>query len=346
MSELPVPLEALAAALPAPLRSVERTGRGGNSRVFRVACTDGSEYAAKFYFRRADTGRSRLDVEYAAISYMWRHGIRCIPQPVAANGDLEFALYEFVAGSEIDSAGASAADLEQLLRFTTALKELQRLPESAQLPPAADAGLSLADLHRQIETRLQRLGGLAGNTALDAALADFLAGEFAAALAQVRRQIDDARYNCELPVALQTLSPSDFGFHNALRRATGELVFLDFEFFGRDDPAKMIADFLLHPGQTLTEEIKRCFVQVLLNIFAADHDLVARLDHVYPLVSLKWCMIMLNEFVPSELARREFAARSPIDSHQKKSDQLAKAKAMLAKIMNENTCFPYRECTQ
>jgi hypothetical protein len=55
-------------------------------------------------------------------------------------------------------------------------------------------------------------------------------------------------------------------------------------------------------------------------------------------------MIMLNEFVPGDLARREFAARSPIDSHRKKSDQLAKAKAMLAKIMNENTRFPYREC--
>ena len=106
----------------------------------------------------------------------------------------------------------------------------------------------------------------------------------------------------------------------------------------------MIADFLLHPAQTLTEEIKRRFVHGILNIFAADHDLVARLDHVYPLVGLKWCMIMLNEFVPGDLARREFAAHAPIDAAKKKSDQLAKSRAMLAKIMTENNSFPYMEC--
>ena len=43
------------------------------------------------------------------------------------------------------------------------------------------------------------------------------------------------------------LSPSDFGFHNAL--AQGETVrFIDFEYAGWDDPAKTVCDFFHHPG--------------------------------------------------------------------------------------------------
>ena len=55
----------------------------------------------------------------------------------------------------------------------------------------------------------------------------------------------------EIPTNARTLSPSDFGFHNTLRRPDGELAFLDFEYFGWDDPAKTITDFLLHPGMQL-----------------------------------------------------------------------------------------------
>jgi hypothetical protein len=52
-------------------------------------------------------------------------------------------------------------------------------------------------------------------------------------------------------------------------------------------------------------------------------------------------MIMLNEFVPTDFARREFAARDAVNLSEKKSIQLAKTKAMLAKIMNENWRCPY-----
>ena len=41
-----------------------------------------------------------------------------------------------------------------------------------------------------------------------------------------------------LPKETRCLSPSDFGFHNALLEATGKLRFVDFEYAGWDDPAK------------------------------------------------------------------------------------------------------------
>ena len=38
------------------------------------------------------------------------------------------------------------------------------------------------------------------------------------------------------------ISPSDFGFHNAIKSETG-IKFIDFEFSGMDDPSKLLIDF-------------------------------------------------------------------------------------------------------
>ncbi len=341
MTDLPVSPELLETALPSPPRSATRIGHGGNSRVFRVECSDGNEYAAKFYFRRADIGRSRLEVEFAAVSFMWEHGIRCIPRPICANTEHDFAVFEFVAGTEIDTVLAGSRELDQLLGFATDLKTLSRSPEGCEFPLAADAAVSINALFRQIETRLQRLRSHAPETSLDQVAMRFITDDFVPAVTELQSRFARNTSEFELSDATQTLSPSDFGFHNALRRPSGELTFLDFEFFGRDDPAKMIADFLLHPAQSLAEGFKQAFAKKILKTFGADNQLAARLEYVYPIVGLKWCMIMLNEFVPSDFARRTFAARDSLALSQKKSTQLAKSKAMLAKIMNENWRFPY-----
>ena len=59
------------------------------------------------------------------------------------------------------------------------------------------------------------------------------------------------------------ISPSDFGFHNALRTNTGP-VFFDFEFSGWDDPAKTIIDFFFSLVFQLVIFILIVFEKVLL----------------------------------------------------------------------------------
>jgi hypothetical protein len=59
-------------------------------------------------------------------------------------------------------------------------------------------------------------------------------------------------FDAELAEEMRTLSPSDFGFHNAIRKTDGTLCFIDFEYFGWDDPVKLTADFLHHPGMALS----------------------------------------------------------------------------------------------
>jgi hypothetical protein len=147
----------------------------------------------------------------------------------------------------------------------------------------------------------------------------------------------------ELDWSRRTLSPSDFGFHNALRQPDGRIIFLDFEYFGWDDPAKMIADFLLHPAMALSAELNRIFALAIFRRFADWPDLVRRVESVYPLFGLKWCMIMLNEFLPESYLRRQFAAGAPEDRSALQRQQLDKARQMLRRIRQEYQCFPYRD---
>jgi len=145
----------------------------------------------------------------------------------------------------------------------------------------------------------------------------------------------------ELPYEERTLSPSDFGFHNALRRSNGQIIFLDFEYFGWDDPAKMISDFLLHPAMELREDLRRRFVVNILSRFEDHRYLDKRVEIVYPLFGLKWCLIFLNEFVPEHLLRRGFASGSDLDKSNVQAKQLSKARRMLYRIRKDYEYFPY-----
>ncbi len=126
-----------------------------------------------------------------------------------------------------------------------------------------------------------------------------------------------------------------------LRRNDNKLVFLDFEYFGWDDPAKMVSDFLLHPSMKLNKDLRQRFLENILTCFKNHRQLSKRIKAVYPLFGLKWCLIILNEFVPEHLDRRGFSSESELDLNKLREKQLSKAKRMLNKIVNEKKQFPY-----
>ncbi|MGQ0665457.1 MAG: phosphotransferase [Nitrospiraceae bacterium] len=336
---------ALTAMLHKSVQAVVRIGRGGNSKVYRVVCEDGSRYAAKLYFQRTMDGLDRLDVEFSSLRFLWEHGERCVPQPLAEDRRNQIALYQYIDGTEIDSSAVSDPDVGHLVSFAARLRRLAASEQADQLPLAAEACFSFRGLHCSILRRLERLSAVRGGGASYTDMQRFLSQEFSAALDAIvqsaRARIGEAAWSAELPRGSWTLSPSDFGFHNALRRPDGSIVLLDFEYFGMDDPAKMISDFLLHPAMELNESIKRSYAERMLECFSSDHMLPDRLTLSYPLFGLKWCMIMLNEFVPKFLERREFAVEVSTDRERVRTRQLEKSQRMLGSIMNELESFPY-----
>jgi len=341
--------EILLKLLESPAVSMEQTSRSGNSRVYRVRCQNGKEYAIKSYFQRTIDGLDRLEVEFSSLFFLWGSGIRCVPKPVSADRDRQIAVYEYVDGQKINCRDVVADDIDRLVQFACELKSLAASRDSLKLPPASEACFSVKAVAENIESRLKRLTELDEPGSNYIALKQFLAVDFIPALETIKARIIEKEgtkiFSAELPARNRTLSPSDFGFHNALKQADGRLVFLDFEYFGWDDPAKMIADFVLHPAMDLSAQLKQRFVQKMLECFAQDEFLKDRVERLYPLFGLKWCIIVLNEFIPIDLKRREFAAATAGDIMAIQVRQLEKSKGMLRGVMSEIQKFPYLQCT-
>jgi hypothetical protein len=134
-----------------------------------------------------------------------------------------------------------------------------------------------------------------------------------------------------LPKEKRSLVPSDFGFHNALRRSDGTLAFVDFEYFGWDDPVKLTADTLLHPGLPMPAAQRDRFRSAALEIYSEDATFAPRLKALYPLFGLRWGLILLNEFRP-ERWRLRSAAGETEPWGEVKARQLTRARELVACI--------------
>jgi hypothetical protein len=99
-----------------------------------------------------------------------------------------------------------------------------------------------------------------------------------------------------LPKTKQTLSPSDFGFHNSILRSDGTMCFLDLEYFGWDDPVKLISDFIWHPAMMLSDDHKKLWLENSFMIFKYTEEVQQRFHAAWPLYGMRWAMILLNEF--------------------------------------------------
>jgi len=268
-----------------------------------------------------------LGVETAALTWMASHGLDMIPRVVAVDTATNCALLSWVEGSPIGAVGA--ADVDQAIAFLGTLAMLQRSAPSAAAQPASEACLSGAEVERQIRMRLANLDAL-DDAALQSFLHEDFAGAFEGCLSRAREQLSSAglSFDADLAQEKRGLMPSDFGFHNALKDAKGRLTFLDFEYFGWDDPAKLISDTLLHPGTRIPNDLRSRFQAAAEKLYGSDPDFCTRLAALRPLFASRWTLILLNEFHPERWRRRVLAGTRE-DWSDARERQLRAARAML-----------------
>ncbi len=306
-----------------------RGGQGGNNRLYRAEIPGGS-LAVKCYFRHPGDTRDRLAAEFAALRFLGECGVSNVPRAIAADAQAGVAVYGWIEGRPPTTR--QPGDMARLANFVAILRDLASRPEAATLPLASEACLSAGELTSQLDRRLTRLNSGAGEA--DFQVASFLAqglGPAVASAAERARAEYAGRgwdFGANLASERRSLSPSDFGTHNALRRADGDLTFLDFEYFGWDDPVKLAADTLLHPGMALNGAERAAFRAAVLAIFGGDASFAHRLEILLPLYALRWALIVLNPFLPERWARLAFATGA--EREMVLRVQLAKAKRFVA----------------
>lgn len=279
----------------------------GNNRVFVARRADGERAVVKCYFPGRPGERDRLDAECRFLVYAAEVAPGRVPRLLARDDQARLAIHQFVDGSK--PAAVGPAEVEQAADFVRALNTDGAAPD---LPEAAEAAFTLPEHVARVEARLARLDAVTDPEARA------LAAELRAYWDGVRTRLAGE----DLPPARRVVSPSDFGFHNALVGADGNVVFLDFEYAGWDDAAKLANDFFLQPAVPVSRGLMPSFLRraVLGN--------ERRILVLRPLFALRWCCILLNCFLPDMADRGRFA-NPALDECDKKRNQLFKASAAL-----------------
>jgi hypothetical protein len=328
---LSVAAEVAQSLLAGPAEVEDLRGSGRNSRIYKVR-SQGNKFALKQYPSRADDPRDRLGTEVAALRLMQSHKIDAVPRVIAVDQERNFVLLSWIDGVPVGDAADT--DIDSAVHFLASIHTLRLVPEAAKQPYAAEACLSGREIERQLRARLALLERVAAQEQdLGAFLSQAFAPAFAHHLAAARACMMENRLDfiSEIPQDKRSLIPADFGFHNSLRQGDGSLAYIDFEYFGWDDPVKVTADILLHPGVPLGGAHRLRFRNAAERLYGEDASFAVRLEALLPLFGLRWVLILLNEFVPERWQRRVLAGTGE-NWGGAKARQLNKARAMLARL--------------
>ena len=146
----------------------------------------------------------------------------------------------------------------------------------------------------------------------------------------------------DLSRSFLTLSPSDFGFHNAIIDKNKYITFIDFEYFGLDDPVKLLSDFLWHPAMSLTSNQKLLFTKEFFKIFKNDYSLKKRLSAAYSLYGLRWCLIILNKVLKINFTSKDLYKNTKLNSFEETIKlQIEKSNHIYDQIIKNKMEFVY-----
>lgn len=337
-NELNLPMEAVRdlvakTGLGGPFH-IEPLAGGRNNRVFRIESA-GRLLLLKSYFHHDKDRRDRLKREFQFLQCLWSNGIRAVPEPVAADYGHRLGVYEFVRGRKLRVQEIQDRHIDQAIAFCRSINLLKNTAWAQQLPAASEACFSIAEHLGSVDRRVERLKTMPVASDIDTQARHFLREELIPlwniVRGRVRSEYERNRLlHKNLQPASRCLSPSDFGYHNALMEESGMIRFLDFEYAGWDDAAKLVCDFANQPDMLLPEELSFRFQSAVINEDEESESLRRRILWLTPVYQVKWACILLNDFLPEGRSRILFI-QGEGEKPLRKRAQVLKARQMLVR---------------
>lgn len=252
-------------------------------------------------------------------------GVRCesvLPTLLEHNEREKYLIYRYIDGYKVSTP--TRGDIQQVIGFIKQLKEISTRVEGYSLV-AKHACFSYDDIWKLIYKRFCNLT-TTNHTVL---LGDLLDRLYQSIIFFQKKQLACSEHYFQSRI----LSPSDISFNNMIKDHSGKIYFIDFEFFGWDDPVKLVSDFLWHPQNQLSFELQAYFLKSCIAIFIEDASFVQRLKLSYPLYGLVWVMILLNNYLPVFWDKK--LSQGLVNERDKPGilkRQLAKARVYLNKV--------------
>ena len=297
---------------------------GSNNQAYKVQTSCGT-YVAKKYFTHEKDSSDRLKHEFSFLSYAQVAAPNWVPRAFSYLPNENMALYSFLEGTPFENGQVMHEDIEAAASFFCELNDLVERKKANDLLVAREACFSLNGHIELIQNRIHQLTNLEISSEEDRE-----AQKLSLALIKKLSDLNKSDFPDQLEANQKCISPSDFGFHNALK-ANDQVYFIDFEYAGWDDPAKMVADFFSQIAVPAPKQAFDSFTIKVMSCFPQSEQLVKRAYFLWPLYQIKWCCIALNIFLPYHLARRKFS-NGEMDLLSLKRCQLEKAKRILQSL--------------
>lgn len=278
---------------------------GQNNRLFLVD-TETDKYLLKVYLKDK---RNRLNREFGAFKFLRDNGIQNVPRAILKNEELNYGIYSYETGTVISSTAAGIPELDLLLNFILDLKKFQYGEVSVKFDPAVMACLSLQDYLNNIQFRFDKFQKYISTPNLHPSVNEFInTVDVIHFVDNEFKRLENIVSNFpvkELTQKEMMLNPVDFGFHNALRKPDNSICFVDFEYFGWDDPARLVADFVHHDMQSdLPNNYKEYFIDQYVERSGLSEGQTIRLHLVRELIALEWLTVYLYGMTPEKIATR------------------------------------------
>ena len=249
----------------------------------------------------------------------FEHELRChrflaahLPEHVTAllgaDPSSRALLFEWVEGTRPCAEQIDSALVEKMALFLIAANrpELHARAAEADIPFASEHGLSAWQHLRNAQQRIAALLAASGEDPNASEMKEFVRDELSSSLQVWQSRCRTQEF--DHPTS-QVFSPSDFGFHNVLLCGDGRCSFLDFEHAGWDDPAKLVADFILQPEALLCSESAECFLERLGKSEPFGRNIRERVREALAIQKCKWTVIILNVFARPGVPLRVKAER-------------------------------------
>jgi hypothetical protein len=288
---------------------MDRVLGGGNNQAFKVRHHSQS-YFLKLYLQNPGDPRQRGPTEYQWLNVLSGLGVARLPRTFGFIQETDFAvgLYEFIDGHPVRTGEVAEDLVRQAMSFLKEVNGVRNTVQAQTLPWASEACFSYQEHWQTIERRVVGLKNI--ETGLGPVFEQarcFVDEKLMPAWTELSKN-KPADFNRVLPLDFRMLSPSDFGFHNALRTDSLGLRFIDFEYAGWDDPAKLICDFF---NQVAVPVPMNFYPEVLRSVEdIAGVSLAERAEKLMPMYTVKWCCILLNHFLPLGARRKKFALQN------------------------------------
>ena len=263
-----------------------------NSKIYKIEFKNKNYAIIKQYPDRINDRRLRIEREIEAFKILKKYKFDNVPRVIEYNKDFNVLIMEYING--YTPKKISPEDLDQSIKF---IKKIKKIKIKKQNYPffAVESCENFKNLLNQINYKFNDLVKVSNNSRI---LKKHLNNTLKKTINNLLKSTKQLKIYKILFKKTKNnhliLSPSDFGFHNTIK--SKKLYFIDFEYFGLDDPVKLVIDFILHPGMRLKLQLKKKWLRANLSIFSNDKYFKERLTFLIPFFAIRWALIVLNDF--------------------------------------------------